>query len=367
MSKTSGARELRAQGDAPPAIDAGVESGRVGLTTVGGAEAGLDLLLAEDLAVDRRFARWFVRDAIRWRAGPDVPAEEPTEVIVCLNKVDEGPSLPPEAYGETDVDVTMAWGTDRRLAILIEDKVWALFQPTQPERYVTRAEVRNGVAVLVAPASYIAGHPVQSSLFHGCVAIEDIIGWLRSDDGTVDETSVRRRRWRADLLELLIAPRGRRLVVDDQPTVEFTQFCTDWFARYAPLVVASPASLHSAGQSWLWFESPRGLAYKASGWARKDHAAVDLYVSEHGFTGTAADLGALLAETGTPKGFVSDTDTAKPPNLVLRYRCAKVLPSEGAPGAGSSREAEVIDALEASSRAATWLQAAEPRLSGWAE
>lgn len=93
------------------------------------------------------------------------------------------------------------------------------------------------------------------------------------------------------------------VVVDDQPTLAFTTYCVEWFAGRGGLTVPDVASLHSAGQSWLWFETPKGLGYKAGGWAKLAHAGVDLYVKHHGFAGTADELDSLLAEIGVPDGF----------------------------------------------------------------
>lgn len=104
------------------------------------------------------------------------------------------------------------------------------------------------------------------------------------------------------------------------------------------LTTSSPTrSLHTTGQGWLWFETPRGLGYKASGWSKKPRAGVDLYVADHGFHGTAQELDEILQELGAPEGFTRTVDTAKPPNLVLRCECAKVYPHEGPPSEGSDR------------------------------
>lgn len=133
-----------------------------------------------------------------------------------------------------------------------------------------------------------------------------------------------------------------------------------WFHEHDRTVVPRPQSLHTAGQGWLYFEVPAGLIYKASGWARKPLAAVDLYVGHHGFAGTAEDLRALTAAVGLPDGFRVDTDTAKPPNVVLRCDCDAVEPSSGAPSGETAQS--VIQALEACSRAAKWLRAHEEQL-----
>jgi hypothetical protein len=167
------------------------------------------------------------------------------------------------------------------------------------------------------------------------------------------------------LLRELIQPPLRRAVIEDVPTVAFTVFCTEWLASHALPCRPRATSLHTAGQGWLYFKPPSGLVYKASGWARKDKAGVDLYLADHGFTGSLEDLQRLLERLTPPAGFVATTDNAKKPNVVLRYLCDKVTPGEGRPAEGSQRERSVIEALEACKRVAEWVVEYEkPMLAG---
>lgn len=334
--------------------DVGVSSGR---------EARLDLLLAEELSVDHDLTRWFLAEAGAWRDRPALPAGEVEGVRARVNYWDGGLGIPSEAQGETDVDLTLRWADGSELAVLIEDKVWALFQDRQPERYVARARARGGVAVLVAPASYLATHPEDGTLFDGAVSVDEILARIRAHPPASDPVSVRRANWRARLFEELIRPRWQTPVTSDPDTVAFTDFCAAWLAEHSPAAVPNPRSCHTAGQGWLWFQSPRGLAYKACGWAKKPRAAVDLYVADHGFAGTAEQLEPLVDELGLPEGFSVTTDTAKTPNVVLRYECDKVLPSAGRPAPKSDRERGVIEALEACAAATMWLHHHEARLA----
>ncbi len=339
---------------APDPADIGVSTGR---------EARLDLVLAEELSVDHDLARWFLADAGKWRRRPGLPNSELDRVRARINQWEDGHEFPAEAHGETDVELVLRWRSGEELVVLIEDKVWALFQDRQAERYRARADARGGVAVLVAPNSYLGNHSKEVEIFDGAVAVEEILAHMRDRPPAADPVTVRRARWRADLLEELIRSRSRLAVVSDPDTVAFTAFCADWLAKHAPAAVPSRSSCHTAGQGWLWFESPRGLGYKASGWAKKHRAAVDLYVRDHGFTGTADELELFVSEVGCPEGFAVATDTARPPNAVLRFECEKVLPSEGAAAPGSSRERDVIEALQACAAATAWLSRYQARLS----
>jgi hypothetical protein len=330
---------------------------------VSGREAVLDLVLAEELSVDHDFARWFLAEAATWRNLPPIPSGELEGVQARINYWDDAPDVPPEVQGETDIDLTFRWPDGHELSVLVEDKVWAVFQDRQPERYAARARSRRGLAVLIAPASYLAAHTEQADIFDGVVTVEKIAARIRPCPPAADPVSVRRADWRARLLEELIRPRPQTPATPDPNTVAFTEFCTSWLAQHAPEVVPNPRSLYTRGQGWLWFDSPAGLAYKASGWARKPRAGVDLYVGEHGFTGTAEELEQLVNETALPEGFFVTTDTAKRPNVVLRYECDTVVPADGPPAPESERERGVIEALQACVAAATWLRQHQSRLA----
>jgi hypothetical protein len=245
---------------------------------------------------------------------------------------------------------------------LVEDKVWAVFQDRQPERYAERARACGGVAVLVAPASYLATHDAEAASFDGAISVDAIADRVRNHPPAADPVSHRRARWRAQVLEELIRPRSQTPVTGDPSTIAFTEYCTAWLAERAPAAVPNPRSCYTAGQGWLWFMTPRGLGYKACGWAKKPRAAVDLYVGEHGFDGTTGELQRLVDPIGLPEGFVVTSDTAKTPNVVLRYDCDKVLPSAWPAEPAGDTETSVVAALEACAAITLWLQQHEARL-----
>lgn len=319
-----------------------------------GREARLDLLLAEELAndvellcqltdrIDRNMASW-------------LPPGRPSSATVRLNVNECGSELASSCWGETDIEVLAVWG-DRIVPILVEDKVWSPFQYLQPERYLERATRRCGAAVLVAPGDYLAAHQQDAAKFHGRYSIEALIEWLQRDRATLD---TQRRRWRAALLrELIDRPPP---TPDDPGTVDFTSFCAEWLASVGSPVQPAERSLRTRGQGWLWFTWPRGLGYKATGWAKKDRAAVDLYLKDHGFTGDLDALARLLDDAPGPEHFSPATDTAG--NVVLRFDCDVVAPEEGRPQRGSVRETSVVEALEACVRVGQWVRDNEAKLA----
>jgi hypothetical protein len=106
-------------------------------------------LLAEELAVNQQFLRRFIEPA-RALTGTD-PVSDDVTAVVRLNVWDDGgPSCVATDGGENDIDVAVTVGS-HTMRVLIEDKVWAVFQPDQCERYRRRADSRGDTAVLVAP------------------------------------------------------------------------------------------------------------------------------------------------------------------------------------------------------------------------
>ncbi|HSH58360.1 MAG TPA: hypothetical protein VK988_01725 [Acidimicrobiales bacterium] len=63
----------------------------------------------------------------------------------------------------------------------------------------------------------------------------------------------------------------------------------------------------------------------------------------------------LCATASAIDGTCATSSSRWLPNVVLRYECDKVLPSEGPPVPESDRERGVIDALEACAAATLWL------------
>lgn len=324
-----------------PDGSAGEVSGRAG------RETRLDLLLAEELSVNVPFLRWFLS---RVEHKPDDwPTGAPESSLLELNVWEPEPL---EHAGETDVRVTLRWTGDIERRLLIEDKVFAGFQPSQGERYRGRAEAQHGLAVLVAPAGYAV--PAAAASFHGRVDIDDIVQFLRnsSEEHPDDATARARLLWRATMLEQLMT-RRRTPAPEHPPTVAFTRFCVDWLLEHESAALPSPASCRTVNQGWLYFTQPSGLMYKASGWGHPKQATVDLYLKYLGYFGDHTQAEADLRKLPALDGFRLDADTQD--NLVLRFDCAVVPPAEGLPPEGSERRARVVEALEACDRAAVWV------------
>jgi hypothetical protein len=137
-------------------------------------EFWIDFFLEEEFSADPRFAKAFVAAC---------------ESTLSFTGVEQVVRSSWDKYGEADlivvVTATTPSGEPVRLAILIEDKITAGFQPDQASRYHSRGAdgVTNGLwsrfkAVLVAPFAYI---PSKHG-FDAAVSLEEIKGWICIDD-----------------------------------------------------------------------------------------------------------------------------------------------------------------------------------------
>lgn len=117
----------------------------------GVSERDMDLLFLEELAVNRDFLELFLR-----KTG--------NAALVGYEIVSGELSLADAVLGESDLTVILEGG-GQRAALLIEDKIHAIAQPRQYERYVERGQ--KGIrekhydafyVFLVAPADYCRGN-----------------------------------------------------------------------------------------------------------------------------------------------------------------------------------------------------------------
>lgn len=275
-----------------PSAGAGTPSVGRDLGAVGGGEARLDYLLAEELAVNRQFLARFLTPALE-RLSEPIALGNVTNVRVRLNWWDEGgEGCVGKDAGENDLEVLVdADGTTRH----------------------------NCRAPLLFPCNY---------------AVEELASWLEEETNE-NEACADRLRWRAQLLRnMAVRPTDAPPKPDHPPTVAFTTFCAEWLAAHAPAAIPNRNSLRTAGNGWLWFKQPKGLGYKCS------HGIVDLYVADEGFQGTLQDLSAFIERRPTPPGFAAATDTKG--NPVLRWSGTPLDPAGGLP----QDRAALIDALE---------------------
>lgn len=146
-------------------------------------ERDVDLLLLEELLASATFRAWFLP--------------------VCgltphLTPVTGGRSIS-TANGESDIEIEFEDGA-HRIQLLIENKINAAFQATQPERYRQRAQQRISAGsctacrtVLFAPMAYInhARQRPDAESFDAFVPFEDVVSWLQSEGGARNQIRAR--------------------------------------------------------------------------------------------------------------------------------------------------------------------------------
>lgn len=123
------------------------------------SERDMDLLFLEEFAINRDFLNLFLRK---------VQSIDFTSSVIISEEV----SFVDTALGESDLTIVLE-NKGRRIALLIEDKINAIAQPRQYERYVERG--RKGInenlydafyIFLIAPTDYIEGNDSAAKYPH---------------------------------------------------------------------------------------------------------------------------------------------------------------------------------------------------------
>lgn len=283
-------------------------------------ERHLDLLLAEELSCNDEFARWFMKRAVLIR---EVPDGLPLETVVEVSH-DDSIGIDAGASGENDLFVSAVWPNGKIVRILIEDKLDAVVQPRQFERYLERVkahaaepDVAAAGAVAVAPAAYLERHSDQLGILKR-ISIEEIATELEAAAARLGETSgdaglAARLRWRSQRLVRL--DEGRRsAAIDHSPTIEVRDYIIDRLTDVPADCEPQESSMHTAHQGWLYFRSPKALLYKVA------HGTVDVYLRDI-WPHDEARQSTVHASGAGPAGFVATEDTKG--NLVFakRLRC----------------------------------------------
>jgi hypothetical protein len=208
-------------------------------------ERDIDLLLLEELHSDSEFVVWFcgqigladVAFLGAWHSVADVD-------------------------GETDVLLRVQIG-EERIGILIENKIAAIEQDRQAERYhlrgaraVVEKKFHRYMTCMCAPQRYLDGIPKHSPYTHN-VSYESIAQWFERADSP-------RHRWRLTMLKAAIEQgrRGYTMVVD--PVV--TRFHADYWMYLRenhPGILMNKPGNKGRGSAWIVMKGvdfPKGVA-----------------------------------------------------------------------------------------------------------
>lgn len=125
-------------------------------------ERDMDLLLLEEFSISAEFGTWFYNKTISNSESPIV--------------VGAWHSVTDQKYGESDLIVLY----NNETAILIEDKIDAVAQPEQGDRYFKRGEIgidenywKKYITCMIAPKLYIQKEK-DSSIYNSLVCYEEI-------------------------------------------------------------------------------------------------------------------------------------------------------------------------------------------------
>src|SRR6267154_3062122 len=234
------------------------------------SERHVDFLLEEEFRVNPAFLKRFV-SAVDQKLAPPMDIVN-VQLSVC------------DVFGEADLVVLYRDEPSRRIALLIEDKIRAEFQPSQALRYQERG--RSGTAkqwdeyrtCLIGPEIYVKS--VQG--FDAVLYLEHIKEWLSPEEPA-------RHEFKAEVVERAIKKAETTGVQEEDPAM--TQFRADYFDFFNSFFKDEPIGATTTpprkawkGDSWFDVRSkvlPKGVYINH----KSERGLVDLT-----FPSTNADL-----------------------------------------------------------------------------
>jgi hypothetical protein len=178
-------------------------------------ERDLDLLIVEQLHTSQLFVKWLT-----------------DELGLTGARFDRALHSVVAEHGETDVLVFFKMGS-KRVAVMIEDKIGAAFQPQQAERYHLRGQALcstgqadHYMSVLCAPSAYLRG---VGDAWTQHLAVEKIAEFFH-------HTKEFGWEWRAAMLQAAAGKSGRARAVDEAPKSQVFTFLAGFKSDYAQIV-----------------------------------------------------------------------------------------------------------------------------------
>lgn len=219
-------------------------------------ERDIDLLLVEELRCSDDFRIWLLeRLDLAEALGVHPPA-----VHRIRHSVVEADG---DGAGESDIVVELkgpSGGASDGIALLIENKINAAFQPEQPERYQARAmamkerkECKEAYCLLVAPEKYVAS--VEEEDFDRRLTYEKLREYFANAKGQSDCES-QRLQHRAMVIEHAIYEWRRRgaQIVDEHAT----SFAEAYYQRAksrAPSLKPDQPNARTKESVWFYFRN----------------------------------------------------------------------------------------------------------------
>ncbi len=238
-------------------------------------ERDIDLLLLEELNVSEDFASWFYTTIIQSVDAPGISG--------AWHSVSD-PQL-----GESDLIAVYEDG----IAILIENKIDAIAQPEQGNRYRQRGEkgIADGfwnefVTCMIAPERYLQQER-DSSVYDATLSYEEISKWFLEQDNP-------RSSYKSYLINEGIEQnrRGYTVVPDDAVTEFWFKYWSLASQQYPELEMKQP-NIKPAGSDWVDFR-PSALDKRLSIVHKLARGDVDLQVA--GARGRIEELQEILLD-----------------------------------------------------------------------
>lgn len=193
-------------------------------------ERDIDLILLELLHTNHSFVEW-----VTGRLG-----------LMNANIKDARHSVT-TALGETDVMATLTT-PNGAVALMIEDKIGAMMQPRQRERYHERGQAlcSDGTVaayhvMLCAPALYHAGLPAMERWPHH-LSFEDVAEWLEAEGSAPS-------KWKAGIFKEAQSKAMRARRADDRANTQYDPTIVKLKADYQSVVAADYPGLIASIQT----------------------------------------------------------------------------------------------------------------------
>ncbi|CAH1569416.1 MULTISPECIES: PD-(D/E)XK nuclease superfamily protein [Vibrio harveyi group] len=200
-------------------------------------ERDIDLVLLEELNVSESFSNWLVTRV--------------TGLPGHIKLVGAWHSVSDNVLGESDLVFIYESEDSSHQAILIENKVDALAQPTQAIRYQQRgkAGIEQGhwvdfITCLIAPQKYL---DKTSEIYHTQLSYEEIMAYFVSDTSA-------RGMYKAKLMKNAIDKqrRGYKSTVSNEMTL-FARLYLDYVQERYPELNPESSKPRAAGNTWIRF------------------------------------------------------------------------------------------------------------------
>ncbi|HPD30176.1 MAG TPA: PD-(D/E)XK nuclease family protein [Phycisphaerae bacterium] len=167
------------------------------------SERDVDFMLVEEFRCSIAFSQWF--------AGRILPPDEQEHVRrLELPKVLHSVRANGPGGGESDIVLMFGPSAQTKLLVLVENKIDAVFQEAQAQRYQTRAreavarhEAERAICVLVAPNEYVETSD-DASHFDAIVTYEEISEFFNEQVSAGDAEYARRQQHRRYLIDCAI-------------------------------------------------------------------------------------------------------------------------------------------------------------------